>query len=369
VLVNSDLDYKSFTDWMDDGNKDNSFSKRSFQINLLMELVEDCQKISPTCKTSDAGPASFEEIDKMLTIILGGTVTQTEAEKFLTVIKSSKETFDKVCLKLKHLAPLPNKEADNLMPDIMMHDEQIKSFLSERSQPQVYRNNAGILFDKFLSFLESARDFVFNIKPVPGFAMAAVVLFMVVMGTLTFTSGVNNPVYNSLFRAGDPYYHASELLRSGETGPLNKNEIPFIANLNIAMGEYLTGDFENALKIIQNLQDSMITSNRISVEKNPELFSETSFCRGMAYLAFAQSKNRWQYKDQLLSARTWFLKARFYSQDTSAESEQRILFFEGLTLYLLGDFQNARDLLVKVQDSQEFKSQTLQLLSAMKTKL
>lgn len=354
---------------MDNEKNDFQSSELSFQMDLLMEMVGECKKMSPTLDSNIVGPVSFEEIDKMLALILGGNITRADAERFLSAIRNSKETFEKVLLKLKHLEPIAEKETEKVISGIVLQNEKILKFLNEKYQPSKIKKREWSIANRLSSFVFSVKETLFSLKPVPAFAGAIVVLLAVITGTLYNTGGIDDPVYNSYFDSVEPYYHASELYRGNDTEIVNKEEIPYTFNLKIAMGEYLTGDYDKALELLQNLQDSMATSNRISVEKNKELFAETSFCRGMVYLGFAQQKNRWHYKKQLVLARNHFLKARSYSSAGFEKNLQRILFFEGLTLFLLDDYKNARELLEKAKESEEFKTRSQQLLSAIEAKI
>jgi hypothetical protein len=341
--------YEKIKNWID-GETAKPELGDTFQDRLILSLVDQCKTYNlpqeiPAIKKS----LSFEQIEQLLAEVLSGSAEDDDAETLLSSMSSSRETFDKISLKLNYLEKELEPEAEKLLPGLLQSDKKVLAFLNENFGRMPQKENSFSFADFFNSILN-----MFTLKPVPAYVGTFAVVLLVVFA-LGLSGGIDDSVYTFYFNSEGAYYNDAAAFR-GTAGVESTEDTASSAMFKAAMGEYLTDNYKKALSDLDALEKTMDG-------KNTELTAKINLYKGLSCLGIAMEKGRWGYKSDLNNALEHLHKA---ASIQSGEID-RITFFQGLTFYLLADFENAQTFLNQVSDDAEFGERANELIEKITT--
>lgn len=334
-----------------------SLREQDASLNSLFEIIEEMEyraKMENELPSEMPAPKSFDEIEDLLIKVFSGDYQDDEAQKFISGMVLSPLFYQRALLKLRQLAMVTASEDVPEMANVQIKSNQeiLESFIltahAQDEEMAPSRKERNILE----SFLEKLQNLLFPANALPKYALAfATVIFLGIMiPNISSNLGRQNLLENYLISVN---YDGSALRAGSTIADGSAEQQNFLSNFELAMGDFVTGDYLNAIQSFKALEPAAGGVRSVSRENNLlSLLRNYYFYYGYSHLALAKPGlidfKETNEKEHLQEATRLFLNANSIAEKHNLDNLQRENYFIALATGLSGNKESAVQMLRQI---------------------
>jgi hypothetical protein len=334
-------------------------------VGVFFNSIEKLARIARRNKINNNTICHYNEIDKHLSHLISGELSEKEASRFLYSLTSSEVFYKRVLQKIIESC-LNQSELSTIYPE-MRNDEEILNQIKEISISRKKKNTnkiiRGYIFDD--NMLMSGILLKYRLV-----IISAILIITIASGFLILEQNKNEAKLSEfdVFQQTVPFLYTESGLRDIEEVAVNPKEVAFYEKYKISMTDFVSGKYDQAVEQFRKgLPDVVgVVHNPLMVEVVRNYF----FYWGISRLVGIKQKKQISIYDRqrLLEVIGLLTTALSIAKTNKLDSIDREEFFLGLTFGLAGEKEKAYEYLGKIISKSKFHNESQVLLEMWKSK-